>query len=195
MLTQPILLHDFVACDATSYAASSLRLIDEFAAPAVMPCAQNARLPLETYTDSALWIDRSAQRPDTMTCARAQWRSWSMLGGFKGCKRFHTGSCLDGMAALASVLPGRVLSEAAGTVTLAMQAVPMDALESSADLSMPCLRHVTAIERSQGLYPVTIAFLKLLDALLTRRCLNPQIHVGLPRPPPSFLLLPILLYQ
>lgn len=105
-------------------------------------------------------------------------------------KLYHTGSCLDGMAALASVIPGRVLSEAAGTVSLAMQAVPMDALESAADLNMPCLHHVTAVERSQGLYPATIAFLRLLDALLTRRCLNPLIHVGLPLPPPPSCYFP-----
>ena len=91
------------------------------------------------------------------------------------------GSCVEGLAAVASVLPGRVLTEAGATAALRSEALddPMGdgGVHTDPDTTMPCLLRLSRIERGQGRYPVTAGFLRMLEALLFRHCTDVPLQV------------------
>ena len=91
------------------------------------------------------------------------------------------GSCLEALAAVATVLPGRTLAEAGSSAALRSEAVDdamaEDDRREDGDTAMPCLLRLGRMERRLGRYPVTGGFLRLLEALLSRHCTNAQLQV------------------
>ena len=93
------------------------------------------------------------------------------------------GSCLQALAAVATVLPGRTLAEAGSSAALRTEVADDDAMaeddrrEDGGDTAMPCLLRLSRMERRLGRYPVTGGFLRLLEALLSRHCTDTQLQV------------------
>ena len=97
--------------------------------------------------------------------------------------RVLAGSCLEGVAALAATVPGRVMREMASIAALRVCPFDNDAMDGRGSDSpacgadMPCFRLVSAAEREAGRYVVTRAFLRLQQTLLERRYMHPQLNV------------------
>ena len=78
---------------------------------------------------------------------------------------------------MASLTPGRALAEAASTALLGAPTNGTVAGGNPAGAETPYMRRTAAAEGDAGRYPVTAAFLRLLVALLARRCVDTQLHV------------------
>lgn len=78
---------------------------------------------------------------------------------------------------MATVTPGRALAEAASTALLGAPTNGTAAGGNPAGAGTPYMRRTAAAEGDAGRYPVTAAFLRLLGALLARRCVDAQLHV------------------
>ncbi len=94
------------------------------------------------------------------------------------------GSCLQALAAVATVLPARTLAEASSSAALRSDAAAADDAMAEDDrredgdtAMMPCLLRLSRMERRLGRYPVTGGFLRLLEALLSRHCSDAQLQV------------------
>ncbi len=124
---------------------------------------------------SAMLTSRASLR----SCSNALWRLCS-VASILSCA---AGSCLRALAAVATVLPGRTLAEAGSSAALRTEAaadddaMAEDDRREDGDTAMPCLLRLSRLERRLGRYPVTGGFLRLMEALLSRRCTDTQLQV------------------